>query len=143
MVRRRLENAFHPGQAPVEIHLVVGHEIGTVVECANGDLQALRIAVGHRRAALLAEAAIDVHRRLEIGGLFPGPLDAIHRHIHECAEETAELFLAHATMADGSMAERAVDAEAHGAALAAAGSDGFGHGIFSGGHWSVSWSGCW
>ncbi|EHH08562.1 hypothetical protein ATCR1_00175 [Agrobacterium tumefaciens CCNWGS0286] len=51
------------------------------------------------------------------------------------------MFLAHAAMADGSAAELA-RMETHGAALTAAGKSRFAHYLFSGGQFSVSWSGC-
>src|SRR5882757_520828 len=138
---RRLEDLFHPWQPHRVIDLDLRRQIRAIVEGADGDFQRAGLAVGQRRAAAGAEATVDVDRGLEIARLLMRPLDTVLRHRHQRAEEGAELFLAHAAMADGRAAELAAHAKADGAALATAGSNFIGHGLSSGGHCSVSWSG--
>src|SRR3569832_2824729 len=125
---RRLEDLLHPGQANRVVDLYLRREVGAVVEGADGDLQRARLAIGQRRAAAGAEAAIDVDRGLEVARLLMSPFDAVLRHRHQRAEEGAELLLAHAAMADGRASKLALDADAHGAALAATASNLIGHG---------------
>ena len=96
------------------------------------------IVLDHPRAAARAEATVNVDRRLEVAGLLACPFDAVLRHGHQRGKERAELLLAHAAVADGRPAELAVDAEAHRAALAPAGSHCVVHRLSSGGQVSVS-----
>ena len=138
LVDRRLENLLHPRQANGVVDLDLRREVGAVIKGADGDLEPTRLAIGQRRAAARAEAAIDVDRGLEIARLLVGPFDAVLRNGDQRAEEGTELLLAHAAVADGGASKRTLDAETHGATLAAAGSDGLGHDLSSGGHWSVS-----
>src|SRR5690606_27856931 len=138
VMNRCFEYLFHPRQPRGMVDLYLRREIGTVVEGSDGDLEPARMAIGQRRAAAGAEAAVDVDRRLEITGLLARPFDAVLRHRHQRREERAELLLAHAAMADRRPAELAVDAEAHRAALAPARSHFVVHRLSSGGQVSVS-----
>ena len=104
---RLIEDRLHPGQPRGVVDLDLRRQIGAVVEGADGDLQPAGLAIGQRRAAAGAEAAIDVDRRLEIARLLARPFDAVLGHRHQRAEERAELLLAHAAMADRRAAERA------------------------------------
>src|SRR5690606_40385603 len=78
---------------------------------------------GKRCTAFGAETALDMVRRLEALRLAAGPFEPGGAHGDQGRIEAAEGFLAHAAVADRGVAERALDAETHGAALAAAGID--------------------
>ena len=66
---RRLEDLFHPGQPDGVVDLDLRRQVGAVIEGAYGDLQRAGLAIGQRRAAAGAEAAIDVDRGPEIARL--------------------------------------------------------------------------
>src|SRR5690606_24221926 len=94
-----------------------------MVERTNGESDAVGRLEGERRAAFGTEAAQHVVGRAEALWLVARPCQAALRHGGKRRVKIAERLLAHAAMADRSVGERALDPEAHAAALAAAGVD--------------------
>src|SRR6478736_392047 len=142
-VNALVEDSLDPGNAGVVVDLDLRGQVAAIVERADRQFEAARVAVGHRRAAVLAKAALDIDRRLEIAGFAACPLHALVRRGHKGGKEAAELLLTHAAMADRGAAKLAAGAESDRAALAAAGTNGFAHADAPVGQCAVSWSGCW
>ncbi len=121
------------------------HDLVGVVEGADRQRRlVIAPAIGQRRTAVRAEAAVHVLRAAEFRRLPARPLDRPDEG-DEGRDQIAERLLAHAAIADRGMLDRPLDAKAHGAALAAAGQN-VTHGCSSRlagiGQAAVSWSGC-
>src|SRR5262249_302541 len=96
------------------------YNAGRLIECADGDRDAVGRLVGQGRAAVGAEATGSGIRRLEFLRFAACPDEFRVANANERRIEAAEWFLAHAAVADGRVAQCAFDAEPDRAALASA-----------------------
>jgi hypothetical protein len=113
--------------AVVAGELAGGDDLVGPVERADGDgRQIIAPLVGQWRPTLATEAALHLERRAELRRPAARPGDG-RVELGPGAKQIAHGLLTHAAIADGRMAEMAVDAVADGATLAAAG-EGVTHG---------------
>src|SRR5690606_31582184 len=122
-----------------EMDLHGGRGTRGIVERADGELEIARgLLHRQRRAARATKQPLPQVRALEAGGRATSPRDIVRGDKN--AENVAGRLLAHTAMAHGRAAQPP-DAEAHGAALAAAGNR-LAHRPPLLGQSCVSWSGC-
>src|SRR3546814_5388465 len=95
---RLVEDRFDPGKPRGVVHLDHRRQIAAVVERADRKLQAARVAIGQRRAAIFAEATVDIDRGLEVFRFPARPFETLARHRDQRAEEAAEGLLANMAM---------------------------------------------
>jgi hypothetical protein len=119
----QVAQGVHVRQPGLHAPLHDGRDLFGLVEGGDGERHAVRRLVGERRAAFVAKAAPHVIGRTKPARFGTGPLEPGGAHGHQRQEKIAARLLAHAAMAHRRLAERALDAKAHRAALAAAGID--------------------
>src|SRR5260370_39010482 len=124
---RQVGDAHHPAEPGFGAELLGrNHPVGTV-ECAGHDLDpgAVDAAKAERRTALFAVIALGDGGGAERSWLAAGPAEIAAVDIGEGGERRAGRFLAHPAMTDADLYRRRRQRKANGAALAAAGQNGF------------------